>query len=156
MLKCTAAYPAKKEDANLLKINDMKSRYNVVGGLSDHTLGIEVPTTSVAMGASVIEKHFTISRKYGECYVNYCQIGRHIFEMFNNQDEHAHDDHIIPLNRIGGSAYIWLGPNTGFETFKQKTKQSRRGRPRLLLKASPYNLESVSYTHLTLPTNREV
>ncbi len=68
-------------------------------------------------------KNFTISRKYGECYVNYCQIGRHIFEMFNNQDEHAHDDHIIPLNRISGSTYIWLGPNTGFETFKQKTKQ---------------------------------
>lgn len=65
MLKCTAAYPAKKEDANLLTINDMMTRYNVVGGLSDHTLGIEVPTTSVAMGASVIEKHFTLSRDSG-------------------------------------------------------------------------------------------
>ena len=65
MLKCTAAYPAKKEDANLLTINDMITRYNVVGGLSDHTLGIEVPTISVAMGASVIEKHFTLSRDSG-------------------------------------------------------------------------------------------
>jgi pseudaminic acid synthase len=65
MLKCTAAYPAKKEDANLLTINDMITRYNVVGGLSDHTLGIEVPTLSVAMGASVIEKHFTLSRDSG-------------------------------------------------------------------------------------------
>lgn len=65
MLKCTAAYPAKKEDANLLTINDMITRYNVVGGLSDHTLGIEVPTVSVALGASIIEKHFTLSRDSG-------------------------------------------------------------------------------------------
>jgi len=65
MLKCTAAYPAKKEDANLITINDMIKQFNVVGGLSDHTLGIEVPTLSVAMGASVIEKHFTLSRDSG-------------------------------------------------------------------------------------------
>ena len=65
MLKCTAAYPSKKEDANLITINDMMKRFNVVGGLSDHTLGIEVPTLSVAMGASVIEKHFTLSRDSG-------------------------------------------------------------------------------------------
>ena len=65
MLKCTAAYPAKKEDANLLTIKDMIDKFNVVGGLSDHTLGIEVPTISVAMGASVIEKHFTLSRDSG-------------------------------------------------------------------------------------------
>lgn len=65
MLKCTAAYPAKKEDANLLTINDMMNRYNVIGGLSDHTLGHEVPTLSVAMGARVIEKHFTLSRESG-------------------------------------------------------------------------------------------
>ena len=65
MLKCTAAYPAQKEDANLLTINDMISRFNVIGGLSDHTLGIEVPTVSVAMGAKVIEKHFTLSRDCG-------------------------------------------------------------------------------------------
>jgi pseudaminic acid synthase len=65
ILKCTSAYPARKEDANLLTINDMITRYNVVGGLSDHTLGIEVPILSVAMGAKVIEKHFTMSRDSG-------------------------------------------------------------------------------------------
>jgi pseudaminic acid synthase len=65
MLKCTAAYPANKEDANLLTINDMINRYNVIGGLSDHTLGHEVPTLAVAMGARVIEKHFTLSRDSG-------------------------------------------------------------------------------------------
>lgn len=65
MLKCTAEYPAKVEDANLLTIKNMMDSFNVIGGLSDHTLGIEVPIASVCMGASVIEKHFTLSRQSG-------------------------------------------------------------------------------------------
>ena len=65
MLKCTAEYPAKPEDANLVTIKNMMDTYNVIGGLSDHTLGIEVPIASVCLGASVIEKHFTMSRKSG-------------------------------------------------------------------------------------------
>jgi len=65
MLKCTAEYPAKVEDANLLTIKNMIDSFNVIGGLSDHTLGIEVPIASVCMGASVIEKHFTLSRNSG-------------------------------------------------------------------------------------------
>ena len=47
MLKCTSAYPAKHEDANLNTIQDMINTFDVVGGLSDHTLGIEVPIASV-------------------------------------------------------------------------------------------------------------
>lgn len=54
MLKCTAEYPAKKTDANLLTIQDMMKSFNVVGGLSDHTLGWEVPIGSVYLGASII------------------------------------------------------------------------------------------------------
>ena len=65
MLKCTSAYPAKPSDANLITIKDMAERFNVVAGLSDHTLGIEVPITSVALGGCVIEKHFTLSRNSG-------------------------------------------------------------------------------------------
>lgn len=65
ILKCTSAYPAKIEDANLLSMIDMKNRFNVIVGISDHTLGIEVPTVSVAMGGKVIEKHFTLSRDSG-------------------------------------------------------------------------------------------
>jgi pseudaminic acid synthase len=65
MLKCTAEYPAKPEDANLLTIKDMINSFNVVGGLSDHTLGIEVPIASICLGAKVIEKHFTLSRDSG-------------------------------------------------------------------------------------------
>jgi pseudaminic acid synthase len=65
MLKCTSAYPSKPEDANLLTIKNMKESFNVIGGLSDHTLGIEVPIASVCLGARVIEKHFTLSRDSG-------------------------------------------------------------------------------------------
>jgi pseudaminic acid synthase len=65
MLKCTSAYPAKPDDANLVTMKDMAESFNVIPGLSDHTLGIEVPVTSVALGAKVIEKHFTLSRSSG-------------------------------------------------------------------------------------------
>ena len=65
MLKCTSAYPAKPDDANLITIKHMMDTFNVVGGLSDHTLGIEVPIASVVLGARVIEKHFTLSRDSG-------------------------------------------------------------------------------------------
>lgn len=65
ILKCTSAYPAKPEDANLLNIPHLSQTFNVVSGLSDHTIGVEVPIVSVALGANIIEKHFTLSRDYG-------------------------------------------------------------------------------------------
>lgn len=65
LLKCTSAYPARPEDANLANIPDLCSRYSVISGLSDHTLGPEVPITAVALGANIIEKHFTLSRTSG-------------------------------------------------------------------------------------------
>ena len=64
-VKCTSAYPAKPEDANLLTIKNMIESFNVIGGLSDHTLGIEVPIASVCLGARIIEKHFTLDRESG-------------------------------------------------------------------------------------------
>lgn len=62
LLKCTSAYPAPPEDANLRTIPHMARAFDVVTGLSDHTLGVAVAVTSVAMGGSIIEKHFTLSR----------------------------------------------------------------------------------------------
>ncbi|MGE4169907.1 MAG: pseudaminic acid synthase [Candidatus Margulisiibacteriota bacterium] len=58
LLKCTASYPAPPERMNLLTIPDMIRRFGCLAGLSDHTLGIGVPVASVALGATVIEKHF--------------------------------------------------------------------------------------------------
>lgn len=62
LLKCTSAYPAKAEDMNLKTIPHLAESFQVVSGLSDHTLGIAVPVASVALGVSIIEKHFTLSR----------------------------------------------------------------------------------------------
>ena len=62
LLKCTSAYPAPPEESNLLTISHMAQAFDVPVGLSDHTLGIAVSVTAVALGASIIEKHFTLSR----------------------------------------------------------------------------------------------
>lgn len=65
LLKCTSAYPAPIEDANLLTIPDMKRRFGVKVGLSDHTMGSTVPMAAVALGAEVVEKHFILDRSIG-------------------------------------------------------------------------------------------
>ena len=62
LLKCTSAYPAPAEEMNLRTILHLAEAFNVLVGLSDHTLGIEVPVAAVCMGACIIEKHFTLSR----------------------------------------------------------------------------------------------
>ena len=65
LLKCTSAYPAPIEDVNLLTIPDMKNRFGVKVGLSDHTEGALVPIAAVSLGAEVIEKHFILNRSIG-------------------------------------------------------------------------------------------
>ena len=65
LLKCTATYPAIPEDSNLKSIPVMRDVFDLQIGLSDHTLGIGVAVASVAMGATVIEKHVTLDRADG-------------------------------------------------------------------------------------------
>ncbi|APC41165.1 pseudaminic acid synthase [Clostridium estertheticum] len=65
ILKCTSAYPAPLEDMNLKTIPNLAETFNVVSGLSDHTIGISVPIAAVALGAKIIEKHFTLCRADG-------------------------------------------------------------------------------------------
>ncbi|ERP30821.1 pseudaminic acid synthase [Chitinivibrio alkaliphilus] len=65
LLMCTSQYPAKPEDANLATMVDMKHRFNVTVGLSDHTTGWEVACTAVALGATVVEKHFILDPAMG-------------------------------------------------------------------------------------------
>lgn len=65
LLKCTSGYPAPFEDINLRTIKSFQNDYNVIPGLSDHTLGIEVPIAAVALGARVIEKHIILDRSLG-------------------------------------------------------------------------------------------
>lgn len=65
LLKCTSAYPASPKDANLNTIPNLRDLFDVQVGLSDHTMGIGVAIASVALGATVIEKHFTLDRSEG-------------------------------------------------------------------------------------------
>ena len=65
LLKCTSSYPAPIEEANLVMIKDLAERFNVVSGLSDHTLGITAPVVAVTQGAKVIEKHFILDKTIG-------------------------------------------------------------------------------------------
>jgi len=62
LLKCTSAYPAPPEEMNLRTIPYLAERFGVTAGLSDHTLGIEIPIAAAAAGARVIEKHFCLNR----------------------------------------------------------------------------------------------
>ncbi|WP_022852174.1 pseudaminic acid synthase [Limisalsivibrio acetivorans] len=65
LLKCTSAYPAPVEDAKLSTMADMRKRFGVLTGVSDHTEGHTVPVAAAALGAKVIEKHFIIDRSMG-------------------------------------------------------------------------------------------
>jgi len=65
VLHCVSSYPAQPEQMNLATIPDIARRFKVVPGLSDHTLGITVPITSIALGTCIIEKHVTLSRADG-------------------------------------------------------------------------------------------
>jgi N-acetylneuraminate synthase len=62
LLKCNSAYPAPPEEMNLRTIPALAETFNVPAGISDHTLGIAVPVAAVALGACIVEKHFTLSR----------------------------------------------------------------------------------------------
>lgn len=65
ILHCVSGYPAPAEDYNLRTLPDMMARYGLITGLSDHTLDNTTAITSVALGASIIEKHFTLNRSGG-------------------------------------------------------------------------------------------
>ena len=65
LLKCTSSYPAPIEAANLMTMVDMKQRFGVKVGLSDHTMGHDVAVAAVALGATMVEKHFIMDRSIG-------------------------------------------------------------------------------------------
>lgn len=65
LLKCTSSYPAPIEEANMCMVKDLAERYNVISGLSDHTMGSTVPIVATVMGAKIIEKHFILDHAIG-------------------------------------------------------------------------------------------
>jgi pseudaminic acid synthase len=65
LLKCTSSYPAPINEANMIMIKDFSERFNVISGLSDHTMGATVPIVATTFGAKIIEKHFILDRSIG-------------------------------------------------------------------------------------------
>ena len=65
LLKCTSSYPAPIDEANMCMVKDLAERYNVISGLSDHTIGATVPVVATCFGAKIIEKHFILDRSIG-------------------------------------------------------------------------------------------
>jgi pseudaminic acid synthase len=65
LLKCTSSYPAPIEEANMVMVKDLAERYDIVPGLSDHTIGHIVPVVATCFGAKIIEKHFILDRSVG-------------------------------------------------------------------------------------------
>jgi N-acetylneuraminate synthase len=63
LLACTSSYPAPPEEMHLQRISHLEETFDVVPGLSDHTLGTEVPVAATALGARIVEKHLTLSRE---------------------------------------------------------------------------------------------
>ena len=83
LLKTTSQYPAKIEDANMAMIPDLAERFNVVTGLSDHTLGIIVPVVATTLGAKVIEKHFILDKSIGGPDASFSLDKKEFTEMVN-------------------------------------------------------------------------
>jgi pseudaminic acid synthase len=65
LLKCTTSYPAPIEEANMVMVQDLATRFGVISGLSDHTMGATVPVVATCFGAKIIEKHFILDREIG-------------------------------------------------------------------------------------------
>lgn len=65
LLKCTSSYPAPIEEANMIMVSDFATRFGVISGLSDHTMGATVPVVATCFGAKIIEKHFILDRAIG-------------------------------------------------------------------------------------------
>jgi pseudaminic acid synthase len=65
LLKCTSSYPAPIEEANMIMVKDLAEKFNVISGLSDHTMGAIVPIVATVFGAKIIEKHFILDRSIG-------------------------------------------------------------------------------------------
>ena len=84
LLKCTSQYPATFEQANLITIPNIKKRFGVEVGVSDHTFGSLVPTVAVSLGAKVVEKHFILDRKLGGPDSTFSMEPREFKEMVNS------------------------------------------------------------------------
>ena len=133
LLKCTSAYPAKLEDMNLLTIRDMIERFAPQGvkiGLSDHSMSLIPPVTAVALGARVIEKHFTLNRALGGADCGFSLNPQEFAEMVQAVRETE--------KALGGVSYQVNEKNRKFARSLYVVKDIRKGEA-----ISPENVRSI-------------
>lgn len=136
LLKCTSSYPAPIEDANLTMIQEYAKRFNVVSGLSDHTIGSTVPIVATTLGAKIIEKHFITDRSIGGADSSFSMnevefsemvrairdaensLGRCSFELSNNQ---------IESRNFSRSLYVVKNLKSGDTLTEENVKSIRPG-----------------------------
>jgi N-acetylneuraminate synthase len=136
LLVCTSAYPAKPKDANLGRLKLLKEVFDVDVGLSDHTLGIGVSLAAIALGATVIEKHFTLSRSDGgadsafslepEEFEMLVTEGNAAFESIGEQKWSISDSE-SESRRLRRSLYIVRDVSKGETVTKENVKAIRPG-----------------------------
>jgi pseudaminic acid synthase len=115
LLHCTSGYPTPPEESDLRTIPDLAATFDVVAGLSDHTLGTAVPVAAIALGAALIEKHFTVNRDE--------DIKNHVVDAdFSlNPDELSRmvNDCRIAWGALGQVSYQLKPSETGNKTFRR-------------------------------------
>ena len=134
LLKCTSSYPAPIEEANLAMIQDFAKRFDVIPGISDHTMGELVPILSVPLGAKIIEKHFILDRNIGgpdaEFSMNYQEF-EHMVKSVRNAEkaigkiDYALTDKQLKARSFSRSLYIVKDVKVG-EVFSNENVRSIR------------------------------
>lgn len=81
LLKCTSSYPAPIAEANICMVKDLAERFNVISGLSDHTMGNTAPVTAICFGAKIIEKHFILDHSIGGLDASFSMDEKEFTEM---------------------------------------------------------------------------
>ncbi len=113
LLKCTSTYPADAKNANLKTMIEMKQEFNCLVGLSDHTLGVDVSLCAVALGACMIEKHFTINRDDGAIDSKF-SLEPHEFNLLSQKSK-------IIFNSLGN---VKFGPANNNEALSKNYRRS--------------------------------
>ena len=136
LLKCTSSYPAPIEAANLMTMVDMRKRYGVKVGLSDHTLGKDVALAAVALGASMIEKHFIIDRSIGGpdagFSMNYIEFSEMVESIRNAEKAmgtvvYPTDPHTIEGREYSRSLYVAKNIKAGELITEENVRSVRPG-----------------------------
>lgn len=109
LLKCTSSYPAPLEEANLTMIQNMAKKYNVITGLSDHTIGHIAPVVATCFGAKIIEKHFILDRSIGgpdaSFSMNESEFKEMVVAVRNAEKAIGIDDYTLTQKQIEGRVF---------------------------------------------------